>query len=304
MEKYFFQEEISGQKSWSEIFRRADSFASLARHILDRHDLLGGEKLQSLTPGTNAVFRAGNYVLKLFAPEESGFGDPFACQNELAALKFAAAAGVRTPAVLAAGEISDKYRFFYVIMEFMQGEEAGKALPSLNAEQKRRFAEEIKHISDALHRPATGFPKFCRSLRADLSWQGLCPALREDMRTISSSAPPQEEVFVHGDLTGENVLLMPDGKVALLDLGDARRAPSCYELPPLVFELFRGDKAMIDWYLKGGNAGVFLSELLLGLSLHEFGGNIVKDLLARRGRTRDSICGAGELLSYFYQILC
>ena len=63
---------------------------------------------------------------------------------------------------------------------------------------------------------------------------------------------PAKSVFVHGDLTGENVLLLPKregttaaGRLFVLDFGDCQLAPFYYEWPPLVWELFRWDSVML-----------------------------------------------------------
>lgn len=48
-----------------------EEFTPLVRKIFLREGL-EFTCLENLTPGTNAAFRTGNYVVKIFAPRESG----------------------------------------------------------------------------------------------------------------------------------------------------------------------------------------------------------------------------------------
>ena len=49
------------------IFQLIEAFTPLAKEIF-RQEELAFSGLENLTPGTNAVFCAGNYVIKIFVP--------------------------------------------------------------------------------------------------------------------------------------------------------------------------------------------------------------------------------------------
>lgn len=62
---------IDGWSSWGKIFQSIEAFEPLVKYIFNRHNLTFTE-IEHCTPGTNAVFKVGNYVVKIFAPKESG----------------------------------------------------------------------------------------------------------------------------------------------------------------------------------------------------------------------------------------
>lgn len=67
-----FPYKIEGKDDWAQLFQSARAFEPLAKAIFQRHGLPFCA-LARTKPGTNAVFFAGEYVLKIFAPMESGF---------------------------------------------------------------------------------------------------------------------------------------------------------------------------------------------------------------------------------------
>ena len=68
-------------------------------------------------------------------------------------------------------------------------------------------------------------------------------SLRDEMAERAARLNLADPVLVHGDLTGENILIGADNRPIIIDCADACLAPWWYELAPLVFELFhcRGD---------------------------------------------------------------
>ncbi len=302
-----FTKEICGWASWSKIFCVPAAFTPLAEHILRSHGLYAHQNPEPMIPGTNAVFHMGDYVMKIFAPEETGLNDLNACKNECRAMGAALKAGVRVPKILATGEVRDKYLFSYMVTEFLPGQAAKDVLPCYNAAQKEEFAINCREITEKLQhtdRDGLAQPDIYARTCTNARWRGLSPALVGELQARASSVARREKLFVHGDLTGENVHILPNGDIAILDFGDALLAPPCYELPPVVFDLFRGDKVMVRRFMGREDAGIFLSDVLAGISVHDFGGDILKDLFARYGEAPDSIRNVADLLTFFHEILC
>ena len=90
-------------------------------------------------------------------------------------------------------------------------------------------------------------------------------------------------MLVHGDLTGENVLVSSQGAPVLLDWADACLAPSWYELPPLVFGPLGADPALLAPWMDQG-LEPFLEQVLDGLALHDFGPDILREAAQAAGR--------------------
>ena len=68
---YIFTEQITGRQDWEKLFQSITAFTLLVEHILTKENL-PLSAIENLTPGTNAVFKAGDYVVKIFAPDEAG----------------------------------------------------------------------------------------------------------------------------------------------------------------------------------------------------------------------------------------
>ena len=67
-----FQKIIDGWASWGRVYCDLPAFEPLIREILRTEGLRQDVRLSRLTPGTNAVFRAEEMVIKIYAPAESG----------------------------------------------------------------------------------------------------------------------------------------------------------------------------------------------------------------------------------------
>jgi hypothetical protein len=74
--------QINNWQEWGEIFQSIPAFTPLVEYIL-RKENLPSVKIENLTPGTNAVFKVGDYVVKIFAPAESGIDQTLDLQTEL-----------------------------------------------------------------------------------------------------------------------------------------------------------------------------------------------------------------------------
>ena len=115
-----FRRDINDWTSWTGVFQSIDAWRPLIEYIFKREGLPLAD-VEHLTPGTNAVFKIGGFVIKIFAPLASGLDTAIDIQTETFAIKRLAAAGIAVPKILASSAIEDKYLFRYMIMEFIEG---------------------------------------------------------------------------------------------------------------------------------------------------------------------------------------
>ncbi len=291
-----FQIDIASWADWGRVFQDREAFTPLCMAILEKEGL-PQLPLSPLTPGTNAVFRSGGAVLKVFYPPECGADSLYDWETEKRVLEFAAEAGVSAPKLLAAGEIEDQYLFRYLIIEFCKGREAGGMLAELPPEEKTAFAAAVRAMLARMNQPAEGLiaqKDLARQALTNPRFEGLHPGLRADFRALANEygaldkkVPPFfSPVLVHGDCTGENLLAEKVGNefsLRLIDFADCCIAPCWYELPPVTFELFREDPLLVQAYIGEASPAEFLERLIWGLALHDFGGDILKGFFARRG---------------------
>lgn len=277
-----FNEPIHNWSEWGAIFQSTEAFTPLAKEIF-RREGLAFPGLKNLTPGTNAVFRAGEYVVKMFAPRESGMEPQRDYSNESAVCGALTRWGISTPRLIAHGKIQDTYLFYYLITEYCPGEEAGIWLESAGPGQLEDFFRQLKGLLQTLHRSAEGLIPPVDLLERALEnprLERLPVSLRNEMAERAARLNLTNTVLVHGDLTGENILVDEDGSPLIIDCADACLAPWWYELAPLVFELFHCRQDLLQMFVDT-DLELFVERVLDAVCIHDFGANMLLDLAER-----------------------
>lgn len=298
--RMYFKEEINGWDSWGKVFNSLEAFRELVQAIFEKEGIQLREEIENLTPGTNAVFKAGNIVIKIFAPDESELGTETDYQTELTVMKHLGEKGVAAPGVIACGEIKDRYLFRYILMEYAMGEEAGRVLPCYTTEQKKEIVKQLKRVLNILNQPAEELlPKrdLKKQAAGNFRLKGLSQTLIQELEDCVQKQEVGNCCLVHGDITGENVLIDSEGTLRLIDFADCNLAPAYYELAPIVFELFKGDKEYVSEFVGEKTREEFFEQLMKGLALHDFCGNLIKDYLTRQQIPYESVMNLEELRS-------
>jgi len=288
---HHFTETIDGWVAWERVYQSIPAWEPLIRHIFEKENL-PFTWVEYLNPGSNAVFKIGAYVAKIYAPPESGMDSYGDYQTEIFAVRRAKALGVCAPECVAAGRVCEKYNFDYMIMRFIEGVEFDAAAKNYTAQEKYAVGRQLRDISnklntacedfngiDAIHDPsrATRFECFLESFKAErLAWL--------------SSYEFGEKVFVHGDLNSDNILVTPDGRLCIIDFADAVLAPMNYEYV-LICELFKYERAYLEGFFGKYNIDELTDICLEGMLIHDFGGDIARLCIA----PPEEITGIGVL---------
>ena len=145
--------------------------------------------------------------------------------------------------------------------------------------------QQLKESFQALHRPAEGLIPPVDLLGRALDnprLERLPVSLRNEMAERAARLNLTDTVLVHGDLTGENILIGANNRPIIIDCADACLAPWWYELAPLVFELFhcRGDLLRL---FTDTAPGVFVEQVMDAVCIHDFGANMLWDTAVREG---------------------
>ena len=291
-----FTKTVENWSDWGKVFQSIPDFAPLVDEIL-RREKLPSAPLENLTPGTNAVFKVGELVVKIFSPKESGLDGAADMASELFATEFAHNRGAKAPKIVASGGIRDKYDFKYIVMSFERGVPFGDAVESMSEGEKAAVGRELRRVTDRMNLPCERFnasDPFDRSFGSG-RWEKFSERFKSERFRYISTRKYDEFVFVHGDLNPDNILVDGDGSLTVLDFADALAAPICYEHALVASELFRFDSALIRGFFGEYDPKSLAEVILDGLLLHDFGGDVIEQ----------RVCAVGEIdcLDDLYRII-
>lgn len=279
-----FTQTLNGVASWADNYQSTEAFDPLVREIFLKHSLCYSG-IKNLTPGSNAVFLAGNLVIKIFSPKEAGLSAGEVFFIEKAALKHANNT-IPSPHLLYSGTIHDKYSFQYIIMDYIKGQEFKEKLKYYTSEQKRHFATVIKAMSNEMNIPIAGssIPVITKYDCIENSrWDHFPKSFCEDRLSVIRTMSFDDPVYVHGDLKAANVIIGEGDDIYIIDFADSHIAPIGYEWPFLVFGLFGCDNEMMAAFFGDYRNDAFYTRLTNHLLMHKFGAFILMQICELKG---------------------
>lgn len=279
-----FNHNINHLKDWAGIFQDKAVFAPLVKEIFRRHglDFTG---IDSCTPGSNAVFRSGGFIVKIFAPEESEIGGENDFLTERFGLRRAAQLGIPAPGLYAEGVIDDAYIFRYLLLEYVEGKSLATCCANMTGAERRRIGRSLREIVDRMDVPCEPFNSHALfGKAAEARWEAFPEEFREERTAYLNERRAEPAVYVHGDLNPDNILIRPDVRLCLIDFADALLAPIELELAGLLCDGFRFDPDYLEGFLgeasrraEDRRAAKLSESLLFGLLIHDYGVNIIRD---------------------------
>lgn len=303
-----FKPEINSWEDWSRVFQDINVFKPLIIEVFSRYGLTHND-ITLMSPGTNANFRSGKYVIKFYPPQEAGISGNSNDDIifEVNAILNASMAGIDAPKLLHWGKLEDKYIFSYMIYRYLDGKEASNVLPFLSEKEKLIIIENVKGLLNCLKNI-----KFVQKHFFDLKnramtnfrWNIFNRDFNASAKHIISKIPMEDMVFCHGDLTAENVLVQKDLSLSLIDFGDFCIAPSYYEYPPVIFDLFGFDGFYIREFFRGKSSHTVIDTLINAILLHDFGGDILRSICVEKLSIRpENLKSINEIRPFLGQLI-
>ena len=192
-------------KQWEEVFNDFEFFESKISKIFEIHRLGEIEEYELLTPGTNAVFRVNEYVVKIFVPLETRNWDDNDFEKELNIMKELEDSLINTVRLIAHGSLVETQQWDYIVMNYIDGIELGDVYFELSLEERdyvlsqlREFLKEY-NIEAPLNRPV-----ILRGLESG-RWNTFERRLTNEIREYLSSKE-YKYYRAHGDLTKDNII--------------------------------------------------------------------------------------------------
>lgn len=271
-----FNHTVNDLGDWSKIYDKSEPFEALVRHILALHSL-PVLPLGKTTPGSHAVFHVGKVIVKVFAPDTVGWNCEEDFTTEITAMQRANELGIPTPKLLAHGRIEDKYLFRYLIMDFVDGTEFGKA--KLSDAEKFAVGQKLRAMCDTMNTSCEKFNSYDVKQGAIDSdkWGNFPESFQNERLGWLNSRQFTNLVYTHGDIHNDNAIYTPDGEVVILDFADSVIAPVSYEYAALIPGLFEFEKPYLDGFMPGWSVEDLADILTEGLLMHRFGANIIID---------------------------
>ena len=277
-----FKEEIGNWQDWSNISQSLSAFSALINFILQKENLPPA-KLENLPPATNAVFKSGDFVIKIYVPREGGMDQATEIQTELFSMQRANQLGIHSPKLIAHGFVEDKYRFVYMIMEYVHGTAFGEAVKSMAHIEKSEAAKQLCKLTNIMNTSCPRFNDIDIFADEDRSerWSIYPDEFRLERLSYINSHDYGEKVYVHGDLNSNNVIITDDGKLCIIDFADAVLAPKVYEDAYIAAELFKFDSVLLRGYFSDYSEEELVGIITDGLLIHDFGGDVVRKYLGK-----------------------
>lgn len=278
-----FNKEIKDWDTWGKVYQDIPAFEKLIMKIFEKESL-NCRKISHLTAGSNAVFKVDSFVVKIFAPVESGFNTEIDYNCEIIGMKRAMKLGINIPHLVATSFIEDKYLFRYIIMDYIEGKVAKNILKNYSVNEKIAFVCQLKENVNKINTEIEEkYPTFDVKERVltNPRWNILNNKIVAQIKEIIKDYDMLNKVYVHGDITSDNVMISKKGTLYIIDFADGRIAPKEYEYPPILFDLFDFDKIMINEYIGGQNIESFVEKCFYGILIHEFGAYFIKIIYER-----------------------
>jgi len=278
-EMYVFKHEIKDWKTWGNVFQSISAFKPLIKKICEVEKIPFG-KIENTKPGTHGVFKVGKFIFKIFVPKESGYDSTSEYETEIKAMDIASKLDILVPKIIAKSQIVDKYRFNYLIMEYIDGKTIGDIRATLSKEQKYNISKKIRSIVDRFSKSCEDINEIDvikRTLVSD-KWIDAPKDIKEMQSLFLNQIKDEKKVFVHGDLTEDNIIITTDFDIYILDFADAIYAPKIYEYMPLIADAFSFDIDFIRGFFGDMNINELVTLCLHGMLIHEYGYQAIKQI--------------------------
>lgn len=188
--------------------------------------------------------------------------------------------GLPTARIYAKGEIRDKYLFRYIIMEYIKGRTLGDVKAMLSTEQKKDIATKIRTFTTKWStecEPFNDIDVLNRTINSK-RWQGASVEIRNAQQDVINELRQNPYVFVHGDLTEDNIILDYDDQIFIIDFADAVLAPATYEDMPLIYDAFKFDNDFLGAYYEEIGIDRLIDKSIRAVLCHEYGYHTITNM--------------------------
>ncbi len=274
-----FHESICGWASWANLYQSIPAFLPLITSIWKENGWTMAP-VEHCQAGTNAVFKVGDKIIKIFAPIESGCDTQHDYEVETAGLNYARAY-VPAPTILCQGIRYDRYVFRYIVLTYIDGIPFSLKMFDYDTKTKIKLGSQLRKMTDSLNQSDSVLKPVdsIEQAKQNPRWQIFPDSFQKERIEYLDQLTSSSLVYVHGDLNGDNLIIDHRQRLYIIDFADARMAPIEYEWAVIICELFQFDKDYLFGYFGHLTIKQYIKICIQGLLIHDFGADIIRDRL-------------------------
>jgi serine/threonine protein kinase len=272
-------DEINNWEDWCRSFQDIEVFKEMIFQIFDQHNLTF-DKIENTFPGTNAVFKVGKYIIKIFVPERIKTWDEDDYSLELKNALNNEKISTYTSKLIGYGYIKKRLLWNYLIFEYVEGKHMYEVMGQLHYKEKEMVVNHLKQFLLSFNvKPIEPYDNtyIIKRIIKGKRWNFLKSDVKKALFNYIKNIDISKSLIVHGDITGDNVLINDNG-IVIIDFGDSCIAPYYYEYAPIILDLFKFDKNCIDLFYDG-DINDLVEVTIQSIFIHDFGGDFAFNLL-------------------------
>ena len=276
--KNLFNQEIHNWNEWTLVYKSIRAFYKIIISLFEKEHL-PLSRIENVGRSTNAVFKIGNYILKLYAIKESEI-ESIDRETEFYVTNFVESLGIKTASAIANGIIKDKYTFEYIIFKYIDGIELKYALLNSDELKQYKYGKKLRYIADKINIPSKKFNniEIINNPFRNKRWNIFSENLQKERIKYITQKNFGKYVLVHGDMGKENIMVDKNDDLILIDYGDAVLAPKIYEDVLIFFEFYKNPFLVYGFY-EGIEKEKLIEILFDGLLIHDYLIDDIKDRL-------------------------
>ncbi len=281
-----FEETIMDWDSWAKVYQSIPTFTKLIESIWQKHGW-AISSIENCQAGTNAVFKVGDKIIKIFAPIESTCDTQHDYDIEVEGILYAQNY-VHTPELLAQGMIQDKYLFRYIVLKYIEGSPLSLKMFDYDRNAKLEIGKQLRRMTDAIGLPnVLKEINYLENAKQNTRWKSLPSSFQKERLEYLNQLELKSTIYVHGDLNGDNLIINSKQILYMIDFADALMAPIEYEWAVIICELFQFDRDYLKGYFGELSIDEYIRICIEGLLIHDFGANIIEDRISKLGEIKN-----------------
>ena len=165
---------------------------------------------------------------------------------------------------------------YYMIMDYIDG--TSLKYKTLTDEKMIELSFILKNFLSVYN--ATPTKNDRRYLRTDcdkFKFELVSKRLAADLKNLYNELDFQKVCYVHADLHKDNIMLDNKNQFKIIDFGDAKIAPKCCELPPIICWLYHFNSSLVENTFDMP-IDLLKDELLKGFVVNDFGTDYLQDM--------------------------